>query len=43
MKASGGLFYAARSAALATADSQEQCLLCHGPGRIAAIGQVHQR
>ena len=22
---------------------QEQCLLCHGPGRIAAIGEVHQR
>ena len=22
---------------------QEQCMLCHGPGRIAAIGSVHQR
>ena len=20
---------------------QEQCLICHGPGRIAAIGEVH--
>jgi OmcA/MtrC family decaheme c-type cytochrome len=41
MEANGGLFYAARSAALA-AGATEQCLICHGPGRVAAIGVVHQ-
>jgi hypothetical protein len=43
MKISGGLFYAPRSTALAPGAPQEQCLLCHGPGRVAAIGAVHQR
>jgi OmcA/MtrC family decaheme c-type cytochrome len=43
MKSSGGLFYAPRSTALAPGAPQEQCLLCHGPGRVAAIGAVHQR
>ncbi|MCX5743602.1 MAG: hypothetical protein NT062_14010 [Proteobacteria bacterium] len=47
MKANGGQFYSTRSAVLgvnppATATS-EQCLICHGPGRVAAIGVVHQR
>jgi hypothetical protein len=41
MKANGGQFYAARS--VAKAADGEQCLLCHGPGRVAAIGDVHQR
>ena len=44
MKGNGGQFYAPRSVALAVGGtSQEECLLCHGPGRIAAIGEVHQR
>lgn len=40
MKSNGGQFYAPRSFALATGQ-KEQCLICHGPGRIAAIGEVH--
>ncbi len=43
MRSSGGLFYEQRAAALAPGAPQEQCLLCHGPGRIAAIGEVHPR
>ncbi len=43
MKSSGGSFYEPRSSVLATGAPQEQCLLCHGPGRVAAIGLVHQR
>ncbi|MBS1117789.1 MAG: hypothetical protein H6Q90_17 [Deltaproteobacteria bacterium] len=43
MKANGGQFYSPRSAVLALGASQEQCMLCHGPGRVAAIGVVHQR
>jgi OmcA/MtrC family decaheme c-type cytochrome len=43
MKDNGGQFYAPRSAVLATGASQEQCLICHGPGRVAAIAAVHQR
>lgn len=43
MRSSGGRFYATRSGVLAPGASQEQCLLCHGPGRTAAIGEVHQR
>lgn len=46
MTANGGSFYAQRSSVLATSQvsgSQEQCMLCHGPGRVAAIGTVHQR
>jgi len=42
MQQNGGLFYATRTAALATGAPQEQCLICHGPGAIAAIGVVHQ-
>ena len=41
MRANGGLFYAPRAAAVA-AGPQEQCMICHGPGRVAAIGTVHQ-
>jgi OmcA/MtrC family decaheme c-type cytochrome len=43
MRSSGGLFYEQRATALAPGGPQEQCLLCHGPGRIAAIGEVHPR
>jgi OmcA/MtrC family decaheme c-type cytochrome len=42
MKASGGQFYAPRATVLGLGASQEQCMLCHGPGRVAAIGVVHQ-
>jgi OmcA/MtrC family decaheme c-type cytochrome len=43
MKSNGGQFYSQRQTVLSLGASQEQCLLCHGPGRIAAIGAVHQR
>ncbi len=42
MRSMGGLFYAPRSSVPATG-TQEQCMICHGPGRIAAVGLVHQR
>jgi OmcA/MtrC family decaheme c-type cytochrome len=42
MTSSGGLFYVPRSS-VPFSGSQEQCLVCHGPGRIAAIGKIHQR
>lgn len=35
----GGSFYSPRSTALQT---QESCLMCHGPSKIAAIAQVHK-
>jgi OmcA/MtrC family decaheme c-type cytochrome len=38
----GGFFYAPRSVALAPDAPLEQCLLCHGPGRLAAIADVHR-
>lgn len=41
MKANGGRFYAPRSSVLVPNAPQEQCLICHGPGRVAAIGEVH--
>jgi OmcA/MtrC family decaheme c-type cytochrome len=41
MTANGGRFYSTRSAALT--GGPEQCMICHGPGRIAPIGEVHQR
>jgi hypothetical protein len=41
MKANGGQFYATRANVLALGASREQCMLCHGPGRTAAIGVVH--
>jgi OmcA/MtrC family decaheme c-type cytochrome len=40
MQTNGGSFYEARSTAL-TKPQQEQCLLCHGPGRVAAIADRH--
>jgi OmcA/MtrC family decaheme c-type cytochrome len=47
MRQNGGLFYVPRSVALPASPlpkaPPEQCLICHGPGRIAAIGEVHQR
>jgi hypothetical protein len=43
MRQAGGLFYAPRSIALDPSTPPEQCMICHGPGRIAAIGTVHQR
>jgi OmcA/MtrC family decaheme c-type cytochrome len=43
MKANGGQFYSPRSTVLSLGASQEQCMICHGPGRTAAIGLVHQR
>jgi OmcA/MtrC family decaheme c-type cytochrome len=42
MTANGGQFYAPRSTVLSLGPSQEQCMICHGPGRVAAIGLVHQ-
>jgi len=42
MKQNGGYFYAPRSVVLAPNAPQEQCMICHGPGRVAAIGMVHQ-
>lgn len=43
MRLNGGLFYAPRSTAVGPNAQPEQCLICHGPGRTAAIGTVHQR
>ena len=45
MKANGGQFYATRGSlkVAGVVQQTEQCLICHGPGRIAAIGDVHQR
>jgi hypothetical protein len=40
MQTNGGSFYEARSTAF-TKPQREECLLCHGPGRIAAISDVH--
>ena len=37
----GGEFYSTRASVLAKGGAQEQCMLCHGPGRIAAIGEIH--
>jgi len=39
MVANGGALYEARATALAKV---EQCLICHGPGTIAAIADVHK-
>jgi len=43
MRSAGGQFYAPRSTVLSAGGPAEQCLICHGPGRTAAIGVVHQR
>ncbi len=39
MKQNGGLFYDVRSGLKNT----EQCLLCHGPGKVAAIADMHNK
>ncbi len=39
MQANGGHFYDTRANTLSSPG--EQCLICHGPGRVAAIGEVH--
>jgi hypothetical protein len=41
MRANGGSFYDTRANATGANYGKEQCLICHGPGRIAAIGEVH--
>ena len=38
MQGMGASFYEPRSSALA---KPEQCLLCHGPGKLAAVGERH--
>ena len=40
MQTNGGSFWEPRSTAL-TKPQQEECLICHGPNRIAAISLVH--
>lgn len=37
----GGSYYVPRSTYLAPNAPKEECLICHGPGRVAAVGQVH--
>jgi len=39
MQQMGGSFYQKRSLAMV---QTEQCMLCHGPGRVAAIADVHK-
>lgn len=42
MRANGAAFYTPRSAAVgAGATTREQCLICHGPGKVAAIREMH--
>ena len=40
MATNGGSIYALRSTALATG---EQCMLCHGPGKVADIKVMHAK
>jgi OmcA/MtrC family decaheme c-type cytochrome len=40
MQQNGGSFYKPRSEVTAGA---EQCMMCHGPGKVVAIGEVHQK
>jgi OmcA/MtrC family decaheme c-type cytochrome len=42
METMGGSFYKPRGEVLAPGAKQEECLLCHGPGKIAAIADVHR-
>ena len=42
MQANGGRFYDTRANMLAAGANQEQCLICHGPGKVAAIAVVHK-
>jgi hypothetical protein len=39
MKQMGGTYYGTR---LAAKSQPEQCMMCHGPGAIAAIADVHK-
>jgi len=41
MQQNGGSFYSPRSTYLSSTGPKEQCMICHGPGRVAAIGEVH--
>ena len=43
MTSNGGLIYATRSTALPPGVLAEQCLMCHGPGKVAAIKDVHSK
>jgi len=40
MQTNGGSFYESR-ATVAAKPQQEECMLCHGPNRIAAIADRH--
>jgi len=40
MEAAGGLFYETRATMKASAG--EQCMICHGPGKIASIAAAHK-
>jgi hypothetical protein len=48
MQTNGGSFYADRGAGVTltppgpVSGTKEQCLICHGPGRVAYIGDVHR-
>jgi OmcA/MtrC family decaheme c-type cytochrome len=42
MQSAGGRFYDTRDNLKAKGASKEQCMICHGPGTIAAIATVHQ-
>jgi OmcA/MtrC family decaheme c-type cytochrome len=40
MKANGGTFYGTHLDAM---NQTEQCMMCHGPGGVAAVGAVHNK
>ena len=42
METNGGAFYRPRSAVLAPNAPVEQCMTCHGPGKVFAIDAMHQ-
>jgi OmcA/MtrC family decaheme c-type cytochrome len=42
MTQNGGSFYSPRSQAVVNGTTTEECMICHGPGRTAAIGEVHK-
>ena len=42
MKQMGGTFYGARTETPAALAQAESCMMCHGPGAIAAIADVHR-
>ncbi len=43
MQANGGHFYDTRANTVGPTAVAEQCLICHGPNGVAAIGNVHLR